>query len=342
MVRGAQEAAPPATDPVAAEVLFQEGRRLLKAGDVFSAREKLIESLRLDPAVGTLANLAECEETLGRTASAWQRWRQAADQMSSRDPRRRQALARAARLEKIVPRLRITVASGAPASIRVERDGVRLGEATFGVSMPIDPGHHVVVSSTLEHWPLRFDLIMTEGETRSLEVDVGPLLEPVPPEAPPTPAPAPGVRPAAPPPAGPPVASGAPALPSLATRAALPASFVSRLQRSDWVLLGVGVAGAGVATLFGVQALSARRDASEACPRQAGLTRCWSSAQQPLDRDRRRSLLADVGLVAGAAAASTAAYFLTRPRPTEERDGPSRLMAAPLPGGGEVQVVGNF
>ena len=60
-------------DPAAAEWLFREGRALMKKGDFAPACAKLAESQRLDPAVGTLMNLAECEERIGRTASAWQR-----------------------------------------------------------------------------------------------------------------------------------------------------------------------------------------------------------------------------------------------------------------------------
>ena len=333
---------PAPRDPAGAEVLFQEGRRLLKAGDVHGASGKFAESLRLDPAIGTLANLAQCEETLGRTASAWQHWRQAADQMSSRDRRRKPALARAARLEKILPRLQIAIAPDAAGSIQVERGGVRLGDASFGVPLPADPGHHILMVSAPEHEPRRFDIILVEGETRLLVVEPGPRLAP----------PSEPAEPVVPPPA-----------PSVAVidrpearleQAPVATSFLGRLRRTDWIVLGVGAAGAGAVAVFGMQALAARDDASALCPRQAGLTRCWSTAQQPLDRDRRSSLLADMGLVVGAAAAGTAAYLLTRPRPAGEESAPRPgvpkqvclfgvdFLAGPLRGGGEVQVVGRF
>ncbi len=337
----------PASDPVAAETLFQEGRRLLKEGDIFSARGKFAESLRLDPAVGTLANLAECEEALGRTASAWQHWRQAADQMSARDRRRRQALARAGRLEKIVPRIQVSLTPGAPAATRVERDGVVLGEASFGLPFPVDPGHHVVIVSTPDHWPSRIDMILSEGESRVLEVEPGPSLDPTTPAV--APPPTVGARPSgkavaalpAPSPGQSLVSAPAASPGKLSLFGGAVESVLGRATRREWILAGVGVAGAGAATVFGLQALSARRDAGTACPRLAGLTRCWSSAEASIEQDRRRSLLADLGLIAGVAAAGTATYYLARPRTAAEGTGP-RLLAGPRRGGGEVQVVGTF
>src|SRR5688572_10857098 len=55
----------------AAEALFREGRRLLGAGQVDAACEKLAQSQKLDPSGGTLMNLADCHERQGKTASAW-------------------------------------------------------------------------------------------------------------------------------------------------------------------------------------------------------------------------------------------------------------------------------
>jgi tetratricopeptide (TPR) repeat protein len=114
-------------DPAASETLFKEGRRLMKSRDFASACPKLEESLRLDPAAGTLINLAECEEQLGRTASAWQHWRAAADSLPAGDKRRGVALNRASALEKALPRLTITLAPGTPSDTRVKRDGTFLG-----------------------------------------------------------------------------------------------------------------------------------------------------------------------------------------------------------------------
>src|SRR5258708_37292521 len=66
-------------DPVAARTLFDEGRKLLADGKYDAACPKLEESQRLDPGMGTLVNLAECWEHIGRTALAWARFHKGTD-----------------------------------------------------------------------------------------------------------------------------------------------------------------------------------------------------------------------------------------------------------------------
>src|SRR4051812_18986266 len=58
-------------DQVTAEALFQDGRRLMGAGQYEAACRKFAASQRLDPGVGTMLNLADCHEQLGLTATAW-------------------------------------------------------------------------------------------------------------------------------------------------------------------------------------------------------------------------------------------------------------------------------
>ena len=54
-----------------AEALFTEGRALATSGKCAEAIPKFQASQKLDPGVGTLLNLAECYEQVGKTASAW-------------------------------------------------------------------------------------------------------------------------------------------------------------------------------------------------------------------------------------------------------------------------------
>ncbi|NOU28880.1 MAG: hypothetical protein HOO96_13330, partial [Polyangiaceae bacterium] len=49
-----------------AETLFREGRKALEAGDYAVACAKFAESQRIEPAPGTLLNLAGCEERSGK------------------------------------------------------------------------------------------------------------------------------------------------------------------------------------------------------------------------------------------------------------------------------------
>src|SRR5262245_33924838 len=57
--------------PAAAEALFKEGRAASERRDYDVACAKFRESERMDPAPGTLLNLAECEENRNNLATAW-------------------------------------------------------------------------------------------------------------------------------------------------------------------------------------------------------------------------------------------------------------------------------
>jgi tetratricopeptide (TPR) repeat protein len=160
-------------DPVTAEALFRQGREAMKRGDFHEARVKLGESQRLDPAVGTLLNLAECEEETGRVASAWQHYQEAVDQLSSTDPRHAVASRGVIRLEKRVPRVTIQVAKGTPADVTVVRDGIRLGRASLGTALPVDPGSHEIIVSAPNYSEKRFTFHVDENETKTVEVTVG-------------------------------------------------------------------------------------------------------------------------------------------------------------------------
>ena len=91
--------AAPATRAVAqnnaavSESLFREGRALLEAGKTQAACDKFDESQRLDPALGTLLNLAECHALVGRTASAWARFRELSEKARRAGQKDREAYA---------------------------------------------------------------------------------------------------------------------------------------------------------------------------------------------------------------------------------------------------------
>jgi hypothetical protein len=315
-------------DPAAGETLFQEARRLMKSRDFASACPKLEESFRLDPATGTLVNLAGCEEQLGRTASAWQHWRAAADRLSAGDKRRNVALARASALEKVLPRLTISLAPSAPPDTRVKRDGTLLGSPSLGVALPLDPGRHTVVASAAGRQDREIEVVLQDRDQRSLVVEPGPVE---------TTSSGP-VAPVDPAPVAASTRAPAPDLPPPRSVDRAPGSTGSS-SVLGYALLGTGALGLGAGAFFGLSAAAARREASSLCPDASGASVCWSSASDSLDRDKRYSLYADVGFAVGLVTASAGLYLLLRPH----ADAPATTAAfVPLSQGGAVQLAGKF
>ena len=60
-----------------AEALFREGRNLIKSGNLKAGCDKLEASEKLESSVGTLLNLGDCREKLGKLSSAWAAFRKA-------------------------------------------------------------------------------------------------------------------------------------------------------------------------------------------------------------------------------------------------------------------------
>jgi hypothetical protein len=132
-------------DKATAEALFSEGRRLMTSGNYATACEKFAASQKLDPALGTSLNLADCYEKGGRTASAWAEFRDAAaaaHRVGSKD-REQVARARADALEKQLSRLTLTAKIPHP-DMRIARDGAGVDRAVLGTAVPVDPGRHMV------------------------------------------------------------------------------------------------------------------------------------------------------------------------------------------------------
>jgi hypothetical protein len=144
-VANAQEVS--SENSVAAQALFDEAKRLIQKGDAAAACPKLEESERLEASIGTKLNLANCYEKVGRTASAWILYLEVESDTKRNGQLERQTMAHnhAAALQPTLSHLTINVppASRVPGLV-VERDGAPVGEAQWGLSIPVDPGSHAV------------------------------------------------------------------------------------------------------------------------------------------------------------------------------------------------------
>ncbi len=163
-------------DDGAAQALFLAGREAAGRGDHATACAKFQESNRLDPAVGTVFNIGDCSEKLGKTATAWRAFREVQQRLPSSDERVAIAKKRADALEPRLARLTITLAPGVTQAT-VRRDGVEFGAASLRTALPIDPGEHVVEVTATGRRQARFPFTIREAEQRTLEVSPGPADE---------------------------------------------------------------------------------------------------------------------------------------------------------------------
>jgi hypothetical protein len=265
-----------------AQALFDEGRQLLLGGNVPAACAKFAESQRLEPAGGTLLNLAACHAREGRTASAWAEFGDAlaAAERDGREDRVLEAKRQRERLEPHLARLTVLVRAPVPKAIEVRLDGTSLGAASWGVAMPVDPGEHDITAAAAGYvgWKGRA-LVGAEG-TAVVEV---PWLAPAAPEAPPPPA-ASNERPAT---------TGTPD-PGLAA----------------YVFAAGGIAGVSLGTVFGLLAADKKNASASQCTPQG----CFAGGVSLLRDAERDAWVSDFAFGAGIASLAAAAYLFFAPR----------------------------
>lgn len=166
------------TDPAAAEALFQKGREAMSEDDYDRACKIFEESFALDPAVGTVMNLAVCEEKRGHFAESWERWHQALGLLSEDDDRVGYAKTHLEAVEGQLAHLAIVPREGAPKELTIRRDDIVLGAAVFGQKLPVNPGAHVVTVESPGHAPRTYTFSLKTGESKELVVAPGRLKKP--------------------------------------------------------------------------------------------------------------------------------------------------------------------
>jgi hypothetical protein len=247
----------PGGSNVAAEALFEDARALVAAGNFADACPKFAESERLGPSVSTLINLANCWEKVGRTATAWAAYREAASAANAagRKDYLATALKHADSLAPKLARLTLTVPQPVP-GMQVKRDGVVVESAEWGSGIPVDTGTHSIEASApgRKSWQAALE-VAQDGAQASVTV---PPLE----EAP---------NPPAPPPAVPTPAAASPAQSPATPQASEDTSAAGggATQRTIAVVVaGLGVVGLGVGTAFAIIAKNKYGDskANGQCP----------------------------------------------------------------------------
>lgn len=306
-----------------AEALFRQGKALMDEGSYESACPKLEASHRMDPAVGTLLNLAICLEKTNKTASAWANYLRAAGMARVRGQVDREQYAReqAAALEPRLTRIAFAVDELAIVDgFVVKRDGIVQESTTWATESPVDPGTLVITASApgKNEWRTTVEV---SGEGKTFTIDI-PVLEDAPPE--PAPTPVDPVVPAQVQPTPPPT----------------PVSSNGDTQRTVGIIVGgVGLAGLAVGTVFGLQARSKWNSAD--CPSNL----CKSEGDQTRAQDAKQfATMSTWSFVAGGALMATGtALWLTASDGVGAREvaarGSMELRVSPAAGDGSAGLL---
>jgi tetratricopeptide (TPR) repeat protein len=305
-VDAAAQPEPSHDDLAAAEALFIEGRELTAEGRFAEACVKFETSMALAPRLGVQLNVANCYERIGKTASAWRAFgeaaalaRQLADEREAFARQRYQALVRT--LAKLI----IKAPAGAPIpDLVVLRDGATIAPSSYGVAIPVDPGVHTVTVTA----PGRISwsaptTIVAAGEVVTVLVPALPIRRE----------------------------------PRADVTSAPPESARRRLTPATWIAAGIGAAGIGFGTVLGLSARSLWQQARPGCDASHV---CTDAAFALAERSRRDGTLSTVGFaIGGASLVAGAVLYLRSPL---DRDRTTRVIPVIAPGAAMVAMTGAF
>ena len=273
-----------------------------------------LDEFRRVAAVRDTANvqyrIASCLEKLGRLADALAAYEKAVRIGSSEKAAAdvvRAASARAADLDRTVPRLTIVVPADAPAGTEVRVDDVPVDAATLHDAIPLDPGHHTIAAAAPGDLPFRTAVTLPEGGRVSITVTLSPAVS-----VPPVPT-ASGSASAS---AGPPPPPPPPPPPVDASQGA---------RVWGWIALGGGAALAAGSVVSLVLRSSNLDTMNRDCTEDgSGALSCPTSKQSEVTHARDAARIEGplgIGLAAGAAIAVGAGIWLLATAPSSHKEG---------------------
>lgn len=336
LARGARADAPPTSPSGATEAaaLFYDARDLMAHGRYGEACPKLERSLAIDPGIGTRFNLANCYEHVGKLASAWAGFDEAARRAgeAGQAERERIARARAKALEERLPHLVLAASTVEDTGAEIRRDGVLVPRAEWGSPIPIDPGSHTITVTAPDKEP--WETTIQAVEARTVTVAIPRLLVSREvalrtPPATPIAAPIAPVEDHATP-----ARAEAPSPSSMTetTQGSMPVSFPPPVVESrggaqrtvGFVLTGLGIASLGVAAGFGLHSLSKHDDAKEHCVGNA----CDATGVSLRHQARTAGNVSTITAIAGGVVAATGIVLaLTAPSDRSVSTGTAKATA---------------
>jgi tetratricopeptide (TPR) repeat protein len=277
-------------NPAAAQALYDDAQAAVAAGKFDEACPKFKESYDLDPGGGTLLNLADCYEKQGKTALAWTTFKEALV-VARRDGRNERvdfATKHIAQLDQRLSRLTIAVAERPP-GLEVTIDGTRLGEAAYGVAMPVDPGEHHVKAVAPGKQPFEKSIDVPKSAGEKLQIEIPALADAT-------------------------SDSAATASASEQSAPTTTASAGSSTRTLGFVAGGIGLASLAVGGFFGLQAYSRWDERNEAC--KGG---CTDAAKADGDDARQAATVSTIGFGVGAAALGVGLVLILTSGSSEEK-----------------------
>lgn len=236
-----------ADGPNAAEVLFREGKTLLDNGQLEQACRVLEESNRLEPAGGTLLNLASCYERLGRYASAEKTLSEARKlaEAAGREDAKSFIEQRLSAVAPNVSVVRVSLGERDWSKTSLEVDSVPVPLRGTSAELRLDPGAHELRVDT-QGLPVWRHKVSLQGAGAVVEVEVD------------------GAQPTPPPPL--PVIAPAPREARPAATIGAPDGGLTPLQITGIVGMAVGGGVLLAGSVIGGLAIDAWSDASARCP----------------------------------------------------------------------------
>lgn len=284
-----------AQDSPTADELFQKGREASKRGDQAAACAFFGDSYALDPAVGTLFNLAYCEETLGRVATAWTHYKTLESRVPANDARLEAIRERLLALEPRLPKLSLTLGKACPPDTKVFSDGKEIPADQLGKPMLIDPGRHNIEVHAPGRETASEPVIVRESEVRELVLEPGAIASAEPPPVIETPKP---VRTRKPTPR--------------------PAPAPSSVQKQvGWGLLGLGAAGFVTTAVAAGFVLDRKATVNDEC--NPGVP-CSETGKNAAESGKVWSTVGTIAFIVGAAAGGAGTYLVLT-APTSNRRG---------------------
>ncbi len=270
-----------------AEKLYQEGIELAKTGSFAQACPKFQASYELDAQVGTLMALAACNVELGKTASAWADYNEAASLARRQDKPAVAELAQksAAELRPKLSLLSVKIDKALPNMV-ITLDGKVVPRGALGDELPVDPGDHVLKAEAPGH----------EDWDKELAIPVGPATTSV-------------------------------SIPALVpTKAAVPAPVVVTSGLNDNQVIGytlgaLGLAGLTIGTIFGIIATLETNAADKKCINEF----CTQEGLDGHDRALAFAHISTISFAVGGAGLGVGLILvLTAPDPVAEAQDPGK------------------